>query len=669
MNKDNNLLLNDYYHPNIESIFDSQKNNRYNVFYLEAIHYLLHEILSDFIDFTKEADPQILAKQRRDLHSLLPLVTSRTCCELPGEMSFFSLSRYRANSFKFFFDMISCWLVPGKRLNVTMIYAVDFRMPELGEDIYTLCEVKIHIETQQELDQILRNLPMIEAELRLGIESSRYARRILEIKGLSSDEKIAMIQEDIAYLASRLPQEFDLDILTEMQHVLVMCREEFKADRGCRHLSRIISLQYFFRKVLREAVKHTPHKRHLRLKLFRVRLNSPAGLQKNVLAVVVGVNFFRDKEMFEKTHLLKAIQNYIPLAQAVESSFFANRHGSEPVCTLYLEIEKSNGDKFLSDEISMLRQKLPSDLKDRIELPMPPVFMSRNEEEIIRNILSLSSQIKYLRDIPQVYISFDEQTHTHLFFTIILVRVLRPGTLSIQEIFKNSNTFLKFIQDRCQSAGTLRRKYKKEATVFRVKFSKDQFLRVDHSIDLNKARQAVVTELCRIIGEFRDFNGGIISKQNELLCEVRNLLSNKVKYNDLLLENFFYSLTPVIMRTVLKPEALHILFLMLLESIEQGFFCGEGHSLKISMQTQFVFVIVKVDDISAKEELSRALGKLQLHSSELAHSFVLVYDNVYLGYIYRNDEKDKQQLFCLTLQNTIEQWELKKHSPSALAHL
>ena len=119
--------------------------------------------------------------------------------------------------------------------------------------------------------------------------------------------------------------------------------------------------------------------------------------------------------MFDKTHLLKAIQNYIPSAQAVENSFFANRRGSEHICTLYLELEKINGDEFTGNEIRMLRQELPNDLKDRIEHLMHPVFMTRNEEEIIRNILSLSNQIKFLRDIPQVFISFDEQTHADFF--------------------------------------------------------------------------------------------------------------------------------------------------------------------------------------------------------------------------------------------------------------
>lgn len=194
---------------------------------------------------------------------------------------------------------------------------------------------------------------------------------------------------------------------------------------------------------------------------------------------------------------------------------------------------------------------------------------------------------------------------------------------------------------------------KKEATVFRVKLSKDQFLRADHSIDLNKARQAVVSELSRVVGEVRDFNGGMISKQNELLCELRSLLHDRLKYNDLLLENFFYSLTPVIMRSVLDPTALQTLFKMLLESIENGLFIGEGTTTKILAQESFAYVMIKSEDRGIKDELNRVLSKLQLHSSELATTYVSVYDMIYLGYIYLCSEPQRQRQFCQTIQQAL----------------
>jgi hypothetical protein len=646
--------------PDITVLFDILGDNPNNFFYHDIIRHTLRRILPKTVCNPALDDPDLLDDQRQEFFSTLPIIHVTPCKKTPSNMSFFVLSKYRVNAFQFFFDMISHWLIPGKRLNVVLFYAVDFRIPAFGQDIYTLCEVMVNVSNEAELEALQSNWPIIDSEIRLGMQSNYYARRILEIKGLSADAKTAMIQEYIAHLMTRLPKDFDYDVLTEMQHVLVICRDEFKEVRGFRHLSRIISVHYLFRKSLREAVKKLPGKRHLSLKLQKAVLHLQEG-DKPVLGVLVGINFLGDKEVFEERHLLSAIQNYIPSAKGVENSFFANRRGNEHVCTLYLEIEKCGSEEFSPEEIRLLRRELPTDLKDRIEHLMHPIFMPRNEEEVMRNILSLSNQIKYLHDLPQVIISFDEQTHSHLFFTVILVAVMKPGCQSVQDKFKTADTLLEYIHDRSKTVGFLRKKYAKEATVFGVKLFKHQFLRRDHSIDLNKARQTVVNELTNVVGEVRDFNGGMISKQHELLCTLREML-NSVKYNELLLENFFYSLTPDVMRTVLEPHVLKNLFLLLLESIEQGFFSEENYSLKIQKKSQHVLVMIKAEDKAIKEIIARAINKFDWPSSKMATSFVLVYDIAYLGYLFICDEPEKQKHFCQTLQASILNWDQKKRA-------
>lgn len=639
--------------PKIEPVFGEQNVDADYGLYSEIIKNTLKRILGSNCKslFHQCAGVETYPKALQDqFQALLPIVTFSNPQPPPSNISFYFLSKYRANAFKFFNDMINYWLVPGKRLNLVLIYAADFRFPEFGDQVYTLCEVMIRVEDQAELNEILRNLQIIETELRLGIEFGHYARKILEYKGIASDEKTAWMQEYIAKIIKRLPDKVDHDILTEMQHVLVTVKEDFKALRDARHLSRIITIHYVLRKSLREEVLSNPEKRFLALKLFRYNIQTRDGY-KPVLCVLVGVNFFRDKEVFDKVHLLKAIQNYIPNAKAVENSFFSNRRGSEHLCMLYLEIEKGNHERFTEQEIATLREELPSDLKDRIQHLMYPVFMPRNEEEIIRNILSLSSQIKYFRDIPQVFISFDEQTHANLFFTIILVRVLKPEVLSIQDMFKPAKSFLEYYHDRVQIAGTLRKKYKKEATVFRVKLSKDPYIRRDHTIDLNKARHAVARELSRVVGEFRDFNGGMITKQNELFFEFSELLRNDVKYNDLLVENFFYSLSPVIMRSVLEPEDLKTLFIMLLDALEERVGNGQKHLIKALCNKECAFVLIKTEDTKLKEEIAKRVSKLQIHSSLLANAYVSIYDYVYVGYIYRTSDQAKQQQFLNLIHN------------------
>lgn len=650
--------------PKIESYLQGPKDNVNNPFYKEIIGNILKRVLPKGFFQNIENLEEVTEDQREQLNGLLPIVVASPFTEAPCNVSFYLLCNLRQSASRFFNELMARWLVPGKRLNTLLTLAADFTLPDISEDVYTINELIIRVETQQDLDAIETNYPIIEMEARLGAKSAYFARRILEIKGLTLDEKTIMIQDHMASLAIRLPKIIDSDIYTEMQHVLVICKDEFKTMRTVKHLSRVIAIQYLFRKWLREMLKNQPKKRHFALKIFRARVQTEDTQEKIVLGVVVAVNFLQDKEIFEQRHLLKAIQNYIPSAEAIPHSFFANRRGSEYLCTLYLEIFKHSGKDFTTEEIETLRRELPNDLRDRIEHLMHPLFMPRNDEEIMRNILNLSSQIKFLRDAPQVFISFDQQTQSNLIFTVILVRVLKPGVPSIQELFKQSETFLEYIHDHCKLGGMLRKKYPKEATTFRVKLKNDQFMRKDHSIDLYKARQAVVMELRHILGDFRDYNGGMITKQHEVICAVRDLLKDCEKpiCNDLLLENFFYSLTPVIMRTVIEPEALKKLFLMLTDALEIGVFKDDMYTLKIHTSETYVFAMITSKDSSIKEEVSRALNRLHLHSNGVANCYVKAYDSVCLGYIYRCDNQHLQAQFCHTLRTSTDAWLLKKRS-------
>ena len=91
-----------------------------------------------------------------------------------------------------------------------------------------------------------------------------------------------------------------------------------------------------------------------------------------------------------------------------------------------------------------------------------------------------------------------------------MARVLTEDSLSVKELFQKGNSPLEYIHDRCRRIGMLRRRYPKEATVFRVKLAKEDYLREDHSIDIYKARQAVVAEVARVAGEIRDYNGCLL---------------------------------------------------------------------------------------------------------------------------------------------------------------
>lgn len=628
--------------PEIIPAYEMPVGDSYYRLYLEVVRQTLVKILPRSLFESFRSTGVVSREERNAYHNLLPFFCSTNTGAIPGDMSFYVISRYRTNSFKFFFEMISRWLVPGKRLDVLLIHAVDFALPDICLDKYTVCEVVVRIESEEDYQAVLANLSILESEIRLGINSSYYARRILEIRGLSANDKTAFIQENITNLVQRMPEHFDRDLINEMQHVLVFCHDEFKENRCCSHLTRIIALTYLFRKQILSLLKKNPFKRHISLKLFNSIVN-----RKKVLSVLLAINFVKQNEVFEKAQLLKAIRHFVPDAEVVEGSFLSHRRGGDHVCSLYFELEKATDVPFTKEEISQLRRELPEELKNHVEQLVHPVFMPRNEEEILRNIMVLSDQIKFSCDIPHAIISFDEQTHSELSFNVILVRLCEPNGPNVQEMFEEKESAFEFIYDWSKVLGSIKKKLNKTATVFRLRFFKEPFHRKDQTVDLYRARKAVAEELERVLGDVRDYNGGMFSKQNELLESAKGLLGDKALLHEHLYENLFFSLQPIVMRTILEAEALAELFLHLLELSQSEFDGG-----KLIRTPCFVFGVFryKPEEIYKKEALQKDVQKMHLQSFDLAHACLKIENIWHLGFVYRCDQADKQEEFCRQIQ-------------------
>lgn len=581
-----------------------------------------------------------LAVQRARFADMLPLISWSDLSRAPCTLSVLLLCKYRLNACNFFYDMISRWLLPQRRVNVEVFFASDVRVSHLSDDLLSVAEIVVYLKSAQDVEEVRRNLSAIETEIRLGVVSNYHARRILEFKGLSSDGKTAMIQEKIGSLIQSHSKDFDRGIFSQMQQFLVTCREEFKEGRDYHHISRMISNLYSLRKVLKQNVETSPSKRHVALKFLKTRLlpSGVSAIEKPVLGVLVGLNFLGEHELFEESHLITAIQKYLPAVRTVPNSPFVDRDTDTSIQTLYIEIEKVNGFDFTLSEVQHLRAHLPDQVKGHIEQLTHPIFMPRNEEEVLRNIMALSRQLRYVNDMPQVILSFDEQSKDNLSFTVILVRILGKNAPTVETLFAKSRTDLKYLPDRVRRLGHLRRKYVKEATVFRTLVSSRAFLRNDHSVDFYKAREHVLHEITRIVGEMRDYNGGIIYKQNEVLGALKSSLGRLAVSHNVLIEKFFYSLMPMEMRTVLDTEPLKQLFLLLLQAKKTDL-------QQKKQDARRSLVVTPIHHHSARRDLASAVERLGLPVHQYVSFFLEVNQTQFAGYLLLSEDVELRARF------------------------
>lgn len=638
-------------HPRITTVFDHSSDSLPSLLYAGSVRGALQKICSNQWLFDPIFDEEVQVKCLESFQAELPILKWSEWGGGAFHLSIFLLCPHRLHVSKFFYDMISRWLIPGRTLNVGLFFATDFKLPDLSEETYTLSEMALTLEQESDLEMMRQYLPIISAEIKQGISSLQHANRIREIKGMSADEKISLIQEKIASLVTRQPKEFDDDIFGLMQHFLVMCQDEFKQIREVRHLSRIIYILYAFRKNLLKESEKTAEKRHLHLKLVSAHLHVPFGI-KHVLAIFVGMNILKENEIFEERHLLQAVKKQIPDIKLVENSYFLSEHRGDRIRMIYLEIEKIDASAFTWPEIRKMRHSLPSVLKNQVEHLMPPLFMPRNEEEVMRNIVTLSHQLKYRDDIPQVIISFAEQTETEICFTVVLLRVQLPDSPGVQELFLKATTHYNFVLERVKRVGAIRRKLPKEASVFRVRLPNIDFLRGNHSVDLYKARQEVVSALESIFGEVRDFNGGMISKQNELFIALKEALGEEGIRHEFLLENFFHSIFPVEMRSVLDPESLKGLFQLLLQLINtEG---QQKSSAHVQKREDALFFVREVADFSMCEKILKEMALVAMRPSRLVTLCLQLLDVSYLGYICFSDNKHDLDTFLKLIKGISE---------------
>lgn len=574
-----------------------------------------------------------LPAQRARFADMLPLICWSELAKAPCALSVLMLCKYRLNACNFFYDMVSRWLLPQKRVNVELFFASDVRLPHLSDDLLSVAEIVVHLRSAQDVEEVRRNLHAIETEIRLGVVSNYHARRILEFKGLSADGKTAMIQEKIGSLIQSHSKDFDQGIFSQMQHFLVCVREDFKNLRDYHHISRIISNLHSLRKFIKQNVQVYPNKRHVIFKFLKTKLSPSTQKEKPVLGILAGLNFLKEHEVFETGHLIGAIQKNLPAIRLVEGSTFVDR-GEGSLQVMYLEIEKGDGSDFNLEEIQLLKISLPDQIKGHIEQLTHPIFMPRNEEEVLRNIMSLSRQLRFIGDMPQIIISLDEQKGGELHFTVILVRVIAENVPGLQDLFASKRSSLKYIPDRVRRVGQLRRKYVKEATVFRTVLTSDSFLRLDHSVDLTKARQHILAEVGRVVGPVRDYNGGMIYKLNESLNALKTALGRHAE--PILLEKFFYSLVPIEMRSSLETEPLKQFFLTLLQSVKT-------ESLQKRQDGARIYIVAPKKRKSL--ELSLPLHKLVSFSFDLDGA-------PYAGYMILSDVKEEQQQFLQAVERS-----------------
>lgn len=657
--------------------------------YLNAIEQILETILTEWLSLegrpfhTFKDIPEIFLYIQKQLPIVHIAPMDEKFSSIP--ITFLCPAEFTHGAGRYITDTFSRWLIPGKQLPLTGQIALNFHFTLYPTVKFYMIQEIISVANTDELYTIHKNFPNLINEMKINIMAVYHARYITSLRSyshnhknlliqenlhsllnkselssyeqvqifisqVSSEEKINQVKKNLTHLLQTRPKAFDRDTFHEIRQHINLFSQEFLSKRDQKHLSRIIAYQYLFKKVLQEKVTKSPLERHVSIKVINGHLKDKGA----VTCILIGMNFLKETEKFEYRHLQEAIKNCLPSALFIEGSFLIDRR-HEKILFLYVEIYKpseSSAPLFTPEEIKQLRQGLPTKLTSHIETVAHSIFMPRNEEELLRNMIILANQIKYVRDLPQLSIHYEKQTDTHLFFTIILVRLKMKNTVCLHKMFAKLQESIKIDVDEVRIAGYLKKKHPKEAAILHASAEKGAFFRPDYSVDLLKARQKISSELTLLLGEFRDFNGGMIIQQDVAFSQLRKKIESLTPHSELLLENYFYSIRPAMMQAIYDGSILKEHFEMLLQIIDTPL-KNKSHSIHQKRLDSFHLYWIQALAPSFKDEVINAM---RLPSNELTNSFLQIDQQSMLGFILRIDDETNLQTFQKNLARTMENW-------------
>lgn len=453
---------------------------------------------------------------------------------------------------------------------------------------------------------------------------------------------------------NRFPFSADNTIFNDLYLIYLQNSKQFLDHRSPRHLSRLVLSIHMMQKKLLHAVTFSSHIRHLQIRWLPTQLHFPFS-SKHVMGCIVAFNLIDRYEMFDEENILLALQKFLPQLKLVRESSYCHVSQYKNLKVFYFEIEKKNNASFSLSEQKMLKENLEEKVKNSIQTLSPNVFMRQNEEEIYKNVLVLSEEIQNLKDLPQAHITFEQQTSKEIIFQIILVHISPFHRFSLKERFHECS----FVSRRVSIVKHIEN-LPVEGHHFSISLSRTPFLlRSDGSLDFYFARQKVVELIRAAIGEFRDYNGGIILKQQELL---HNLKSNYSENYSELIETFFYGLTPLENQVLLPKSILKQLFGYFLENKKN---IQNPEISKYTFKTHYndktLFIFVHSKDTSINKIIEKLIQEQPLKTKDFAYNFVENFEGSFFNCVLLDAETSESKGFVQKLQESLNQWRhLKK---------
>ena len=547
-----------------------------------------------------------------------------------------TLSSYNAFFSNFVYQFIHSEIEAIEGLEIESFSFFPFRFFELDTKKYLVTETVIVIKNQENRKVLHKQIKGLLKQLRLGLTSFFYARMVMEMKNSSMQGKSANIQERIMQYIHRFPKRYDYELIPMMNEFIKETNEAFMKDRLVRDLARAIVTFYIFSKKINRKKRYRSLSRRKIYVKARISPIEELFGRKKVISLMIVISYLNENERIGKENIIKACRKLMPKALVVENSYRKIFKEGDKGVLIYLEVEKKDGEVTSKDK-EYLQEGLSRYLDVYIQKFARKVFMPQNTEEVMKYTVALSKELRKKQDYPQVAVLFESQTNDRLIFTAIIVRATGENSLSAFEIFPNHEE-KKYLY-KIKQVRTLGEFKEGIEVSYHLKIS--SYMREDYSIDIYRARAKVIHDLQTRFGIIRDYNGGMLEKQEHLLSESHLLLRRKGIKNSVLIDNFFYAIKPEEMRAIIDKAV----FLSFFESFYDLFTQKNVKDSFLEVEEEKITFLTKVKTDKKKELFLQQIRLLNRSCGEIIYFNLRIQDKFYIGAVSLGIEERWRKTF------------------------
>lgn len=468
---------------------------------------------------------------------------------------------------------------------------------------------------------------------------------------LSFHPSFCEVESKVRRWLARFKHPIDQSAIQNLYLFYLLASKKFLDHHYPNHLSRLFLSIHLMQRTLAQKVAFSPQDLHVKIRWLPGTLKFPFST-RSVLGCLVGYNALDKYELFDEENLCLAFQKQCPDIKLVKESLYQHTSQNKNLKIHYFEIEKKDGSNFSLYEQNLLRNNIEERVRNSVQKLSPSTFMKRNEEETYKTILVLSNEINSLEDLPQAAINLDEHTDKEIVFQVILVHPAPFHNFSLKERFVECA----FVPKRVTTVRHLDN-HPIQAQVFSLHLTRNSaFLRTDGSLDFNLARQKVSTLLQSAIGTFRDYNGGLILKQQESLEKFKSAFPAADQET---VEKFFYSISPLEKQAILNQDILFQFFKFFLDHQKEKLNKRNDFIISHSEIDENIFLFVKGNDCTLGDTISSFMQDHFFQSYEIAYTLLNTLEGIFFTAVLINPTKEKGQSFINDLTQKLRDWQKK----------